>query len=92
MTKEEDASLWMTYDFGDTYFPTKTMIYSMEEFNKRLLKVCEDNKEIYCIDLEKDFPKTLDYMYDDMHFNENGARFVSKKISSFMKEDMAEFE
>ena len=36
MTPEENASLWMTYDFSDNYYPTKTMIYSMEEFNKRL--------------------------------------------------------
>jgi len=91
MTKEEDASLWMTYDFGDIYYPTKTMIYSMEAFNKRLLKVCENNKDILCIDLEKKVPKTFGYMYDDMHFNENGAKFVAKEISSFMKDNIDEF-
>ena len=91
MTPEEDASLWMTYDFGDIYFPTETMIYSTEEFNKVLLKVCRNNKDIFCIDLEKKVPKTFDYIYDDMHFNENGASFVSDEISSFMKENMNEF-
>lgn len=88
MTLEEDASLWMTYDFGDIYYPTETMIYSMQEFNNRLLKVCENNKDIFCIDLEKKVPKTLDYTYDDMHFNENGASFVAEEISLFMKENM----
>jgi len=92
MAPEEDAILWMTYDFGDNYYPTKTMIYSMEEFNKRLLKVCENNKDIFCIDLEKKVPKTFDYAYDDMHFNENGASFVAEEISLFMKENMFEFE
>jgi len=92
MTSEEDASLWMTYDFGDIYYPTETMIYSMEEFNNRLLEVCEDNKDVFCMDLEKKVPKSFDYMYDDMHFNENGAKFVAKEISSFMKENMNEFE
>ena len=92
MTPEEDASLWMTYDFGDIYYPTETMIYSMEEFNKRLLKVCENNKGIFCIDLEKKVPKTFDYIYDDMHLNENGARFVAEEISSFMKENIVKFE
>lgn len=92
MTSEEDASLWMTYDFGDMYYPTETMIYSMEGFNKALLKVCKNNKDILCIDLEKKVPKTFDYMYDDMHFNENGARFVAEEISLFMKENMTEFE
>ncbi len=92
MSAKEDASLWMTYDFGDIYYPTETMIYSMEEFNKKLLKVCESNKDIYCIDLEKKVPKTFNYIYDDMHFNENGARFVAEEISLFMKENMDEFE
>jgi lysophospholipase L1-like esterase len=92
MTSKEDASLWMTYDFGDMYYPIETMIYSMEEFNNKLLEVCENNKEIFCIDLEKKVPKTLDYMYDDMHFNENGASFVAEEISSFIKENISEFE
>jgi len=92
MTPEEDASLWMTYDFGDVYYPTETMIYSMEEFNKKTLEVCGKHKEVLCIDLEKEVPKTFDYTYDDMHFNENGAKFVAGEIASFVKENMNEFE
>lgn len=92
MTKEEDESLWMTYNFGDIYYPTETMIYSMEAFNNKLLEVCKNNPEIYCIDLEKKVPKTFNYIYDDMHFNENGARFVSEEVSSFMKNNIDEFD
>ncbi len=92
MTQEEDASLWMTNDFGEIYYPTETMIYSIDAFNKRLLKVCKNNKDIFCIDLDKDVPKTLDYFYDDMHFNENGARFVSEKLSLYIKENLLEFK
>lgn len=91
MTDEEDASLWMTYDFGNIYYPTETMIYSMDGFNKRTLEVCKKNKDIFCIDLEKKVPKTLNYMYDDMHFNENGAKLVAKEISLFIKEKINEF-
>ena len=91
MTQEEDASLWMTNDFGDIYYPAETMIYSIDAFNKRLLKVCENNKDIYCIDLDKDVPKTLDYFYDDMHFNENGARVVAEKLSLYIKENFYQF-
>lgn len=91
MTEEEDATLWMTYDFGDKYYLTETMIYSMEGFNDKLLEVCDNNPEVYCIDLEAKVPKNLDYMYDDMHFNENGARFVSEEVSSFMRNNMDEF-
>jgi lysophospholipase L1-like esterase len=92
MTSEENESLWMTYDFGEIYYPTETMIYSMEEFNKKNLEVCKKNEEILCIDLEKKFPKTLDYMYDDMHFNEDGADFVAEEISLFIKKNIDKFE
>lgn len=91
MTPEENASLWMTYDFGDNYYPVETMIYSMDKFNKKLLDICKKNNEIFCIDLEKKVPKTLRYVYDDMHFNEKGANFVSREISTFLKENFPEF-
>jgi len=91
MTEKEEASLWMTYDFGEIYYPIETMIYSTEEFNKKTLEVCEEHQEIFCIDLEKKVPKTLNYMYDDMHFNENGAMFVAKEISLFIKNNIENF-
>ena len=92
MTKEENESLWMTYDFGDIYYPMETMLYSTEEFNNILLKVCDKNKDIFCIDLGNKIPRTLDYMYDDMHFNENGAKFVTEEVSLYIKENFPEFE
>ncbi|MBM3233743.1 SGNH/GDSL hydrolase family protein [Candidatus Pacearchaeota archaeon] len=92
MTEEEDASLWMTNDFGDNYYPVETMIYSIDAFNQKLLEVCESNKDIFCIDLDKDTPKTPDYFYDDMHFNENGASFVAEKLSSYIKENLPGFK
>jgi hypothetical protein len=82
----------MTSDFGEIYYSTEIMIYSTEEFNKKTLEVCEKNKDILCLDLEKKVPKNLNYMYDDMHFNENGADFVAQEISFFIKEKMNEFE
>jgi len=92
MTKEENESLWMTYDFGDNYYPIETMIYSIQEFNKRLLEVCKENKDVHCLDLEKDIPKDLNYFYDDMHFNERGARLVAEELSKYIKENIKEFD
>lgn len=91
MSPEENETLWMTYDFEDTYYPMETMIYTTDQFNEKLLEVCRENKEVYCLDLDKKIPRTNDYMYDDMHFNENGAIIVSEKVSLFMKENMFEF-
>ncbi len=66
------------------------MIYGMDAFNERLLKVCKDEK-IHCIDLEKDIPKNLDYFYDDMHFNEKGADLVAEKISNYIEKNILQF-
>jgi len=92
MSQEENESLWMTYDFGDVYYSMDVMINVTEEFNRKLLEICESENNLYCINLGEEVPRTLDYMYDDMHFNENGARFVSEEISSFMKENFSEFK
>ena len=62
------------------------LINVTEEFNRKLLEICESENNLYCINLGEEVPRTLDYMYDDMHFNENGANFVAKEISNFIKE------
>jgi lysophospholipase L1-like esterase len=92
MSQEENESLWMTYDFGETYYSLKVMINVTEEFNKKLLEICDNREDIYCLNLGKEVPRTLNYMYDDMHFNENGARFVSDKISLLIKNNFQEFK
>ncbi len=91
MTKEEDLSLWMTTDFNGNYYPIKTMIVSMNAFNRKLLEVCKKNKDVKCMDLDKSVPKTLDYFYDDMHFNEEGASLVAEKLSLYIKENFEDF-
>ncbi len=91
MSKTEDSALWMTTDFNGNFYPVDTTIYSMNKFNSRLLDVCLKNKDVLCFDLEKEVPKSLDYFYDDMHFNENGAEFVGEKFVGFIRGKIEEF-
>jgi len=92
MTEEEDSSLWMSTDFNGNFYPTETMIDSMNKFNTKLLKVCLENRDIVCLDLEKKIEKSLDFFYDDMHFNEKGAEYTSKIFTNFIRENFEEFK
>ncbi len=91
ISEEEDFSLWMTTDFNGNFYPVKTMASSMDMFNTKLLDSCAKNKEVLCFDLEKKVPKSLDYFYDDMHFNENGAEFVAEQFADYLKDNFDQF-
>ena len=91
MSEKEDHSLWMTTDFNGNYYTTDVMISSIEEFNSRLLDACAENRDVFCIDLEKKVPRSLDYFYDDMHFNEKGAEFVAEQFADYIKNNLGEF-
>ncbi len=92
MSEEEDSSLWMATDFNNNFYPIDVMIDGMKKFNDKMLEVCMENPDIFCIDLEKDMPKTLDYFYDDVHFNEKGSRFVAEKLELYIKNNIKEFK
>lgn len=85
MSEKENSSLWMTTDFNGNFYSLDIMIEGMNRFNAKMLEVCRENSDIFCIDLEKEIPKTLDYFYDDVHFNEKGSMLVAEKIESYLK-------
>ena len=90
MSEIEDSALWMTTDFNGNFYPVKTMISSIDKFNSKLLDICSKNN-ILCLDLEKELPKSLEFFYDDMHFNEKGAEFVAETLVNFIRENTEEF-
>ncbi|MEM3074544.1 MAG: SGNH/GDSL hydrolase family protein [Candidatus Pacearchaeota archaeon] len=68
--------------------------YFMDEYNKKLLEKCNESKNkdlIYCFNLDERIPKNLDYFYDGVHFNENGAKKVADEISNFIKINLDDF-
>jgi hypothetical protein len=59
-------------------------------YNKTLLKMGKKEGFPVC-DLASAIPPTTDYLYDDCHFNEGGARLVSKKIAECLSADINKF-
>jgi lysophospholipase L1-like esterase len=77
--------LIMTSGFqnNEAFYSTIAFSRGMDLFNERLLKICKANN-IPCLDLK--LPKTTESFYDDFHFNESGARLVSNRIFTFLKQ------
>jgi lysophospholipase L1-like esterase len=64
-------------DFGITY-PEYRDVY--EAFNETIRSVGEAN-EVLVIDLAARVPQEKEYMYDGIHFNDNGSTFVAAIIA-----------
>jgi lysophospholipase L1-like esterase len=52
----------------------------LEVLNRQLLKTCS-KQNLKCIDLEKSIPRSLQYFYDPLHFNEAGAEAVAHHVA-----------
>ena len=64
-----------------TYYSAASLAEGMARYNAVLLEVCEENS-LPCVDLAKDVPRDTTIFYDDVHFNESGARYVAEKIAT----------
>jgi len=91
MTEEEDFALWMSTDFNGNYYLARDMAKSMDMFNAKMLEVCLENPDILCLDLEEKVNKSIDYFYDDIHFNEKGAEFVAEEFVKYIKKNIGNF-
>lgn len=89
-TEEEDSAMWMTTDYFGHYYYVEDMAAAMDKYNQVLLNVCLNNLDVFCLDLEKEVPKSLNYFYDDVHFNEKGAQLASDELSFFMNKNFYE--
>jgi lysophospholipase L1-like esterase len=84
MAEEEKKLLW-TGGIGDyqrnsgRYYSTGALAEGMDIYNKALIDVCKKRNAEY-IDLSNIIPRDVTSFYDDVHFNENGARSVARAI------------
>jgi lysophospholipase L1-like esterase len=62
------------------YYSPRALAEGMAKFNHVLLEVCRA-RSLYCIDLAAIVPKKSKYFYDEMHFSDAGADFVSDIVS-----------
>jgi lysophospholipase L1-like esterase len=53
-------------------------------FNKKLLQVCRAT-DSECVDLAAAMNGDERYFYDDVHFNEPGARVVAALLADYLK-------
>ena len=67
------------------YYSIDALADVMELYNQALLEVC-NQRAISCVDLASKLPKNDTVFYDDLHFNEMGARNVSQVVTQFLVE------
>jgi lysophospholipase L1-like esterase len=68
---------------ADFYYSASVLSEAVDMYNKTLLNICK-KREIECIDLASLLPKDKTVFYDDMHFNESGAKKVADIVSQYL--------
>jgi lysophospholipase L1-like esterase len=91
MSPIEEGNLWMTIDLKGNSYSSKTMAYLMKAYNQKLLEICSRHQDIYCFDLDSEIPKDMSHFYDDVHFNEGGAKKVAKQTAIFIRDKIELF-
>lgn len=87
--QKEQNLLWMggvgafQMGKGHTYYSVSALDRIMREYNNATLDVCRDQR-IDCIDLAAALPKDTTVFYDDVHFNESGARQVADVLFKYI--------
>ncbi len=89
LPKNLAALLWLggIGDFqkesGKPYYSVEALLEGMEAYNNVLRQICHQ-REVECIDLSSMLEKDTSVFYDDVHFNESGARKVSSILSKYI--------
>ena len=69
-------------DSGKPYYSVEALAEGMHEYNDELLTVCRE-RNVECIDLSS-MAKDTTVFYDDVHFNDSGARAVARVLASYI--------
>jgi hypothetical protein len=89
LPQEEMDLLWgggvdkFQLGLGKKYYSPASLEKSMQKYNDTLLDVCL-KRAVDCIDLAKVLPKDKTVFYDDVHFNESGARQVAEALFRYI--------
>jgi len=75
---------WMLYrGRGETSYHEEFMDKSLESLNEVMRQISREYS-IPIYDLSKPLPKSLEFFYDDVHFNVKGASFVGKELGKYI--------
>ncbi|MEM7543176.1 MAG: SGNH/GDSL hydrolase family protein [Pseudomonadota bacterium] len=81
---DDRAKNWHWLDFvGDVVYPEAFMDAALEQYNDQIRTLGAELK-VPVLDLAKLIPKSLDYFYDDVHFNPNGVQKFVELIDQFV--------
>lgn len=90
MNAEEQSLMWAgatgtNGGFGSPkgYVSVDDMARAMDAYNQVLLSVCQE-AGLECYDLASHIPKNTTAFWDDMHFNEQGARTVAQTLTDYL--------
>ena len=81
---EEEGVDWLgMYEYqGKNYrLAARTSARLLESLNQQLLQTCRE-QQLACLDLASGIPRSLEYFYDPVHFNEKGAERVAELVAS----------
>jgi lysophospholipase L1-like esterase len=89
LSPELESLLWLggVGDFqkevGKPYYSAAALEKGMIAYNETLLRVCRE-RQVECFDLAPKLQKDTTVFFDDVHFNENGARLVAEEFSRYL--------
>jgi lysophospholipase L1-like esterase len=75
---EELAAFWGCHT-GDRALTAANFVAMLTALNEHLLATCSRHG-VPCVDLAREVPKGLGWFYDQVHFNEAGARRVAQAL------------
>lgn len=91
LSQNLDSLLWLG-GIGDfqkesdkPYYSAAALEKGMKAYNDTLVRVCQE-RQIECIDLASIMEKDTTVFYDDVHFNESGARKIAATLSRYLLE------
>ncbi len=61
---------------------------ALEALNQRLMQTCAE-RQLKCVDLEKEIPRSMQFFYDSVHLNEAGAESVARHVAQFIARERA---
>jgi len=90
LSAEEEGRLWLggVGNFMDaqvnTYYTARVLRAAMDRFNRAMLDVCA-KEGVECVDLSAEMSGNPAYFYDDVHYNEAGARAVAEILARHLR-------
>jgi lysophospholipase L1-like esterase len=70
---------------GKQYYSVAALSKAMAAYNSTLVETCRQ-RQVECFDLAPLLPRDTSVFYDDVHFNENGARSVAAALTNYLLE------